>query len=101
MNIEEYIKMAGELLSIEEEKLLIEKIQGGNQDALEELWKSNMRFLISLANQYKNEELPIENLIVIGQEAIKQTAMQYDVSSNERFIKFAVPFIREAMNNAT
>lgn len=51
MNIEEYLKIAGELLSVEEEKILIGKIQGGNQDASEELWKANMRFVISLANQ--------------------------------------------------
>ena len=52
-----------ELISVEEEVLLAQKIRAGDQYALEKLCKANLRFVISVAKQYQNQGLSLPDSI--------------------------------------
>ena len=41
----------------------------------------------------------LKRLAIIGNKALEQAAKEYHTATDEPFIKFAVPFIRTAMEN--
>jgi RNA polymerase primary sigma factor len=55
-----------ELINVLEEIELAKKIKEGDQKALEKLVKANLRFVISVAKQYQNQGLPLQDLINEG-----------------------------------
>ena len=84
------------LLSIEEEIELSKAIQqkGADCDELKKLVKCNERFVLSVARQYQNRGLSIEELIKAGREGLAKAALKYDASRGFSFIAFAVWWIR-------
>jgi len=84
------------LLSIEEEIELSKAIQqkGVDCDELKKLVKCNERFVLSVARQYQNRGLSIEELIKAGREGLAKAALKYDASRGFSFIAFAVWWIR-------
>ena len=99
-DIDEYLVMIGraELLSREEEQALVEKAQQGDEEAMNLLLWSNARFVISLANQYKNKGLSIQELLNVAMPALQNVVMVYDAHSGESLIKYAVSQMREALD---
>ena len=55
-----------ELVSVEEEVELAQRIRQGDQRALEKLTKANLRFVVSVAKQYQNQGLSLQDLINEG-----------------------------------
>ena len=104
MNIDELLVEIGRtpLLSAEEELALIKTIQvkGPECDEMEKLIKPNMRFVVSVANQYKNKGLSLEELIEVGTEGLKKAAEKFDVNGESKFISYAVWWIRQAIIQA-
>jgi RNA polymerase primary sigma factor len=102
-DIDEYLKKIGrvELLAIEEEKILAERIAKGDERAVEALVDANARFVVALAAQYKNKGLSLEELIAIGNGAMAKAAATFDAASIEPFVKYAVPFVRQALEERT
>lgn len=98
-DIDEYLQMTvrAELLSCEEEQALLEKAQQGDEEAMNLLLWSNARFVTSLVRQYKNNGSTIQNLLKVAMCALQNAAMEYDVHSEEKFIKYAVPQMRMAL----
>lgn len=98
-DIDEYLLMIGraELLSRDEEQALVEKAQQGDEEAMNLLLWSNARFVTSLVRQYKNNGSSIQNLLKVAMCALQNAAMEYDVHSEEKFIKYAVPQMRDAL----
>ena len=98
-DIDEYLMMIGreELLSHEEEQTLVEKAQHGDEEAMNTLLCANARFVTSLVRQYKNNGSTIQNLLKVAMCALQNAAMEYDVHSEEKFIKYAVPQMRDAL----
>ena len=84
------------LLSIEEEIELSKAIQqkGADCDEMKKLVKCNERFVLSVARQYQNRGLSIEELIKAGREGLAKAALKYDASRGFSFIAFAVWWIR-------
>ena len=84
------------LLSIEEEIELSKAIQqkGADCDEMKKLVKCNERFVLSVARQYQNRGLSIEELIKAGREGLAKAALKYDASRGFKFIAFAVWWIR-------
>ena len=80
------------LLSIEEEIELSKAIQqkGADCDEMKKLVKCNERFVLSVARQYQNRGLSIEELIKAGREGLAKAALKYDASRGFSFIAFAV-----------
>ena len=99
---EKYIEdIANEqLLSDKEEQELAEKIKVGDARALEKLTKANLKFVVSLAHQYRNRGLGEDDLISEGNIGMMYAAQKFDGSRGVRFVVFAAPYIRKAMEEA-
>ena len=89
-----------QLLSDEEERQLADRIKVGDARALEQLTKANLRFVVSLAHHYRGHGLDDDDLVSEGNIALMHAAAQFDGSRGVRFVVFAAPFIRQAMERA-
>src|SRR5215204_5299081 len=88
------------LLKGTEEIELAKKIRAGDQDALQELVKRNLRFVISVAKKYQNRGLPLIDLIGEGNVGLLTAARKCDPDQGVKFISYAVWWIRQAILSA-
>lgn len=97
-----YMKEIGDakLLTDKEEAELAVQIQQGNSKAMDRLLKANLTFVVSLANQYKQRGLDTEDLISEGNIGMLKAAAKFSPEANKRFVTFAAPYIREAIEKA-
>lgn len=89
-----------QLLSDKEEQELAEKIKIGDAMALEKLTKANLKFVVSLAHQYRNRGLGEDDLISEGNIGMMYAAQRFDGKKGVRFVVFAASYIRKAMEEA-
>lgn len=84
------------LLSIEEEIELSKAIQqkGADCDEMKKLVKYNERFVLSVARQYQNRGLSLEELLKAGRAGLEKAALKFDASRGFKFIAYAVWWIR-------
>ncbi|OPL18726.1 MAG: hypothetical protein AVO35_05190 [Candidatus Aegiribacteria sp. MLS_C] len=101
-SLELYLREIGskETLSSEEEASLAKRIRSGDQDALNELTEANLRFVVSIAKQYANQGVALEDLINEGNVGLIRAAKGFDESKGCRFITYAVWWIRQAILQA-
>ncbi len=85
------------LLSREEEIELAKKIQNGDKEALKKLVKHNLRFVVSIAQRYKNFGVPLSDLINEGNIGLIKAASKFDPDKNIKFISYAVWWIKQAI----
>ena len=87
------------LLTPEEESELLEKIQAKDADCdeMRKLEKANMRFVVSLAAQYQNQGLELEELLEAGKEGLRRAALTYRSDSDIRFLRYAVGLMRQSI----
>ena len=90
------------LLTHEEELALLKAVQkkGTDCDEMKQLEKANMRFIVSVANQYQKRGLTLDELIEAGTEGLRKAAMKYDASRGFKFIAYAVWWIRQSIIQA-
>ncbi|MFO0230773.1 RNA polymerase sigma factor RpoD/SigA, partial [Gemmatimonas sp.] len=88
------------LLKAAEEIDLAKKIRAGDQDALQELVKRNLRFVISVAKKYQNRGLPLIDLIGEGNVGLLTAARKFDPDQGVKFISYAVWWVRQAVLKA-
>jgi RNA polymerase primary sigma factor len=95
-SISEYFKEVSKLplLTPEEEYDYAVKAQNGDSRAKEELIKSNLRFVISVAKQYQNKNVEIQDLINEGNYGLIEAAGRYDPTRGAKFISYAVHYIQ-------
>ena len=103
-NLDELLAEIGraKLLSIDEEQALIKAIQekGPACEEMEKLIQPNMRFVVSVANQYQDQGLTLEELIEAGEHGLEKAVMKYDLKYDFKFIAYAVWWIRQAIIQA-
>ena len=85
------------LLKGTEEIDVARKIRAGDPDALQELVKRNLRFVISVAKKYQNRGLPLIDLIGEGNVGLLTAARKFDPDQGVKFISYAVWWIRQAI----
>lgn len=100
--LDKYLQEIGheDLISIEEEIELAQRIKKGDRKALEKLTKANLRFVISVAKQYQNQGLSLPDLINEGNLGLIKAAEKFDETRGFKFISYAVWWIRQSILQA-
>jgi RNA polymerase primary sigma factor len=86
-----------ELITPEKEKELGALAQEGDQDAIKELARANLRFVISVAKKYQNRGVSLTDLIQEGNVGLVTAARKFDPEQGVKFISYAVWWIRQAI----
>ena len=86
-----------ELISVEKEVELAIKIVDGDVEAIDELVKANLKFVISVAKEYQGLGLPLPDLISEGNYGLMKSASRFDPTRGYRFISYAVWWIRQSI----
>ena len=87
-------------LTHEEEINLSARIKNGDQEALNKLVVSNLRFVVTVAKQYQHQGLDLTDLIQCGNEGLIKAARLYDGTKGCKFISYAVWWIRQSIVGA-
>lgn len=90
------------LITSEEERMLLKAVKekGTNCDEMKRLEAANMRFVVSLVNQYQHRGLTLEELIEAGKTSFRKAAMDYDLDPDSKFITYAVAHMRQDIEQA-
>src|SRR4030043_2116647 len=101
-SLDKYLQEIGkeELVTVEEEVELAQRIKKGDRDALEKLTRANLRFVVSVAKQYQNQGLSLPDLINEGNLGLIKAAEKFDETRGFKFISYAVWWIRQSILQA-
>jgi len=101
-NLKHYLEEISKFppLTEKDEKALARRIQKGAEDALQQMIKSNLKFVVSYAKRYSGMGLSLLDLINEGNLGLIEAAKRFDPERSVKFITYAVWWIRQAIIHA-
>ena len=101
-SLDKYLQEIGreDLITVEEEVELAQRIKKGDRRAVEKLTRGNIRFVVSVAKQYQNQGLSLPDLINEGNLGLIKAAEKFDETRGFKFISYAVWWIRQSILQA-
>jgi RNA polymerase primary sigma factor len=101
-SLDQYLRdiSAYPLITRDEEVSLAQSIRAGDQEALDKLVRSNLRFVVSVAKKYQNQGVSLSDLINEGNLGLIRAAHKFDETKGIKFISYAVWWIRQAILQA-
>ena len=101
-SIKKYLEQISKIktLTPEQEKELGKKIQKGDREAVRDLVKANLRFVVSYVKKYRGMGLSLLDLINEGNLGLMEAAKRFDPNKNVKFISYAVWWIRQSIIHA-
>lgn len=84
-----------EMFTAEEEEACALRAITGDRQAIDELVRRNLRFVVSIAKQYQTPNTPLEDLVNEGNIGLVMAAEKYNVNTGFKFITYAVFWIRK------
>ncbi|MBI2882064.1 MAG: sigma-70 family RNA polymerase sigma factor [Candidatus Tectomicrobia bacterium] len=88
------------VLTREEEQALARQMIEGSKEAMDKLIRSNLKYVVSVANKYKGCGLSLLDLINEGNIGLIQAAKRFDPDKGVKFITYAVWWIRQSIMHA-
>lgn len=97
-----YLREIGKqsLLSDAEEQHLAQRIMQGDRRAKDRLVSANLTYVVSVARQYVNRGLAMDDLVSEGNVGLLRAADHFDGRPGKRFVTFAAPYVRQAIEEA-
>ncbi|UCD11935.1 MAG: RNA polymerase sigma factor RpoD/SigA [Nitrospinaceae bacterium] len=98
-SLSKYLAEIGSInpLTRDEEEQLGRDIAKGDTQALQELVRRNLKYVVTVANKYKGCGLSLQDLIEEGNIGLIQAAKRFDSNRHVKFITYAVWWIRQAI----
>jgi RNA polymerase primary sigma factor len=88
------------VLTEEQERDLVFRVQQNEENAVNELITANLRFVVSVARRYRGRGLSYLELINEGNVGLLKAAKRFDMGMNVKFISYAVWWIRQSIQKA-
>ncbi len=101
-SLDRYLKEISQypLIDRDEEVRLAQGIRDGDEECLDKLVRSNLRFVVSVAKKYQNQGVLLSDLINEGNMGLIRAAHKFDETKGIKFISYAVWWIRQAILQA-
>ena len=101
-SLDQYLKEISQypLIDREEEARLARGIRVGDEECLDKMVRSNLRFVVSVSKKYQNQGVPLSDLINEGNLGLIRAAHKFDETKGIKFISYAVWWIRQAILQA-
>jgi RNA polymerase primary sigma factor len=104
ISVNNYLKEVSRypMATVDEEVILAQKIKQGGKEAdkaRQRLIEANLRFVISVANQYHQHDMDLSDLISEGNIGLIKAAERFDDTRGFKFISYAVWWIRQSISS--